>query len=973
MSAIKEKLYISAEKPFVLNDTDRFWMILSGEATIFYTDIDENGDYQTRLTHLYTVKKGEILFSLLTPQFTDTTRLVAFSSGATLLAINKADLLDMDHFFLKNMIDKWIAKTSAAVITANTPRVYTPLDAFSTATLAANTIAFPSSGISWIHLLRGELGLFAGSTPVSCTKYPDFLAPVSNKLWLKAETADTEIKVLSTREMLLQDEIYLLLSLSKLEQFFYTQLKTAIDTQKAEESSHLSEKRIYETVGLENTLGKIQSVVSGNRKQAGPGINQTQQKQTILFQTCRLIGNQIGLKLEEPKYVESHQNNVTNQLHIIAKSSKLRVRKIILRDTWWKDENGPLLAFTKTDKQPVALLQKTPTSYSLHNLSTGAESVVNHAIADALEPIGYMFFAGFDGQMSSVRKVLSFAIKGVENNAKLLILAALAGSLIGLLVPILSGVMYDEVVPTADRSLHVEVFGILIMIGLVKAGLQLVEGVLQLRVESKSSINLQAGVMDHMLRLPVTFYKKFTAGDLTNRVLSINAIRQIVSNTLMTAVLSGAFSSVNLILLFYYDSSLAWVGVGLGAIAAVFITAIGWLKLSYDRQVAKYQGDIQGFLFEFLSGIAKIRITGGERRVFALWADKFSTLKRLAFNSGSYQNFVETFNASYPLLTSIFFFSFLYYTVLHADTTATKSMLSVGVFMAFITSFNQFLNDSLRLSMALITSLNVVTLYERVEPILAAETESAEQSVDPGELTGELEMNSVTFRYQADQPPVLHNVTFKIKPGEMVAFVGSSGSGKSTIMRLLLGFEKAETGSVYYDGNAYDLMNKELVRRQIGVVLQNGALMSGSIFQNIIGNSELTLDDAWEAARMAGMEEDIKHMPMEMHTVVSEGAGTFSGGQRQRLMIARAIAHKPRLLFMDEATSALDNRTQSTVSQSLDKLQATRIIIAHRLSTIKNADRIYVLDKGTIVETGTYDELMEKDALFAQLAKRQIA
>ena len=207
----------------------------------------------------------------------------------------------------------------------------------------------------------------------------------------------------------------------------------------------------------------------------------------------------------------------------------------------------------------------------------------------------------------------------------------------------------------------------------------------------------------------------------------------------------------------------------------------------------------------------------------------------------------------------------------------------------------------------------------------------------------------------------------------MVAFVGSSGSGKSTIMRLLLGFEHPEAGSIYYDGEGFDSMNKELVRRQIGVVLQNGALMSGSIFQNIIGNSELTLEDAWEAARMAGMEEDIKHMPMEMHTMVSEGAGTFSGGQRQRLMIARAIVHKPRLLFMDEATSALDNRTQNIVSESLDKLQATRIVIAHRLSTIKNANRIFVLDKGTIVESGSYDELMDKNGLFAELAKRQIA
>ena len=971
MSTIKEKIYVSAENPLTLTRSDQFWMVLSGEVNVFYTKIDEHGEYTNRLTHLYAAKKGEVLFSLLTQEVIESTRLVVFSPEAMLLAIDKVDLLEMDHFFLKNMIDKWILKTSSVVNTVNAPRIYTPLNDYQESTLEKNTVAFPSNNISWVHLLKGEVSLFAESTQVKAEHYSGFLAPLSNKLWLKSLADETVVRVLSTRETLLQDEVYFLLSLSKLEGYFYAQLNSIIDNQQSEESSYLSDKLAVDQLALEDTLGKIKSVVAGNKNNQEVAIGRNRKQQNILFLTCRLIGNQIGFTLEEPKYIESHQNNVTNQLHLIAKSSKLRIRKIILRDTWWKEENGPLLAFTKKDKTPVALLQKTSSSYTIKDLSTGDESIVDHQLAESLEPIGYMFFSGFDGTMSSVKKVLSFALKSVEKDAKLLIAAALAGSLISLLVPVLSGVMYDEVVPTADRSLHFEVFTILIMIALVKAGLQLVEGVLQLRVESKSSINLQAGMMDHMLRLPVVFYKRYTAGDLTNRVLSINAIRQIVSSTLMTAVLSGAFSSVNLILLFYYDSKLALVGVGLGLIAAAFIITIGWFKLKYDRQVSKYQGEIQGFLFEFLSGITKIRITGGERRVFALWADKFSTLKKLGFNSGSYQNFVEIFTASYPLVTTIFFFSFLYYTQLHAN--GVTGMLSVGIFMAFIVSFNQFLNDSLRLSMALITSLNVVTLYERVKPILAEETESAEQSIDPGELAGEIEMNSVSFRYHEDQPLVLNDITFKIKPGEMVAFVGASGSGKSTIMRLLLGFEQAEAGSVYYDGNSFDLMNRELVRRQIGVVLQNGALMSGSIFQNIIGNSELTLDDAWEAARMAGMEDDIKHMPMEMHTVVSEGAGTFSGGQRQRLMIARAIAHKPRLLFMDEATSALDNRTQSTVSQSLEKLQATRIIIAHRLSTIKNADRIYVLDKGTIVECGTYDELMEKDTLFAQLAKRQIA
>ena len=570
MSTIKEKIYVSAENPFTLTRSDQFWMVLAGEVNVFYTKINDNGDYTNRLTHLYTAKKGEVLFSLLTQETTETTRLLIFSPEATLLSIDKTDLLEMDHFFLKNMIDKWILKTSSVVNTANAPRVYKPLDEYQESTLEKNTVAFPSTGISWVHLLKGEVSLFAESTQVKSAQYAGFLAPVSNKLWVKSLTDETVVRVLSTRETLLQGEVYFLLSLSKLEGYFYAQLNSIIDNQQSEESSYLSDKLVVDQLALEDTLGKIKSVVAGNKNDQEVAIGRNPKQQNILFLTCQLIGNQIGFTLEEPKYIESHQNNVTNQLHLIAKSSKLRIRKIILRDTWWKEENGPLLAFTKKDKTPVALLQKTSNSYTIKDLLTGGESVVDHQIAESLEPIGYMFFSGFDGTMSSVKKVLSFALRSVEKDAKLLIAAALAGSLISLLIPVLSGIMYDEVVPTADRSLHLEVFTILVMIALVKAGLQLVEGVLQLRVESKSSINLQAGMMDHMLRLPVTFYKKYTAGDLTNRVLSINAIRQIVSSTLMTAVLSGAFSSVNLILLFYYDSKLALVGVGLGLIAAAF-------------------------------------------------------------------------------------------------------------------------------------------------------------------------------------------------------------------------------------------------------------------------------------------------------------------------------------------------------------------------------------------------------------------
>lgn len=963
---------INVHEPLVLEDSENLWMVISGDLNVFYTDIDEQGNYLFALKHLYTLKKGELLFSLLPKDKTEKTRLVIFSSEATLLPINKNDLLNIDHLYLKSMIDKWISKTAHSLIHNNSPRLYTSLDDFTNIILNKDETAFASQKINWATLQKGIIAIYGdqGKTIHSDSDiiYP---IPVFNKLWIQSLVDKTEVLIQSTRQVL-TDDINFLLALNELEKHFYKLLTNNLQKSDKETVQYIQDKEKNEQDLLFKTLIGIKSVVGRDKKNSTQNSSKkTSSKKTNLFKVCEIIGQSSGFKIEEPKHIDSYENSVINQLSAIAKSSNIRVRKIILRGNWWKEENGPLLAFLKGTNEPIALIQKKQI-YSIVNPVSGEEIIVTASVAEELEPIGYMFFSGFEKKMKSLKDVLSFAIKGVKNDAKFLISAALLGSLIGLLVPILSGIMFDDIIPTADRSLHFDIFAIMLITGLITAGLQLGQGVLQMRVETKSSINLQAGVMDYILRLPVTFYKNFSAGDLTNRVLSINSIRQILSNTLITATLSGAFSFVNLILLFYYDSKLAWAGVLLGLIAAGFMVIMGLLKLKYDRQISQNQGELQGFLFEFLSGISKIRITGAEKRIFSLWAEKFSKLKKLGFISGTYQNFVETFNSSYPLVTNIVFFSFIYYTVLNSDGS-TIAMLSVGSFMAFITSFNKFLNDSLRLSMAFITSLNVIPLYERVKPIFEADTESTEQSSDPGELSGDIEMNSISFRYKEDQPLILKDVSFKIKQGEMVAFVGPSGSGKSTVMRLLLGFESPEAGSIYYDNESFDMMNKELVRRQIGVVLQNGALMAGSIFQNIVGNSELTLDDAWNAAKMAGMEEDIKHMPMEMHTVVSEGAGTFSGGQRQRLMIARAIAHKPRLLYMDEATSALDNRTQNIVSESLEKLQATRIVIAHRLSTIKNADKIYVMDKGQIVESGTYEELMKKDGMFTQLAKRQIA
>jgi ATP-binding cassette subfamily C protein len=963
------EVILGASKPFFLDKPDYCWMVASEEVEVYYLTRDKEGHLTSSRHHLYTAQKGDLLFGFRTEEGFDPFTLAVVGPGCKLIEVHKSIIGRLHKGQLTSKIDRWVAAFADYIHHENSPRVYQDLIATDEpVSLESKKVAFPSKSLLWARLTAGEVCYFGNTQDrLSTEAEARYLLPVSRALWLKATKPKSAIQLMDTRT-LVEDEISLMLSIHHLQAYFLRELKARFAELNDAASERLMARANADSHSIERGLQALKTIVSPDEEEIVFGDIDSQ---NTLLGACQLIGKVSQFTFTQPKYLSDYENNLTGQLAAIAKASNARTRKVILRGKWWEQENGHLLAFTHKGKQPVALIQKPTGGYILQNPSDQTNTEVTEAVAHTLDPTAYMFFYSFQERMSSIKKIGQFAIRGLQKDSLFIILAALAGSLIGLLTPMLSGVLFDDVIPQADRSFLWEVFAIMLVIAVVKALLELTKGILLLRVETKSNITVQAGLMDHLMRLPVTFFRRYSAGDLTMRALGINTIRQMLSNTVLTAVLSGTFSIVNLFLLFYYDSSLAWVGVGLAVLAVLIIGSLGFMKLRYDRQLSDVQGSIQGFLFEFLNGISKVRVSGSERRVFSLWADQFSQLKNLGFRSGNYQNFVEVFKGSYPLLTNIFFFSFIFYTLNNATDAA--GLISVGVFMAFVTAFNQFLNDCLSMCMGLISSLNIIPLYERLRPILEEEPESAVDNADPGELSGELEFNGVNFRYHEDQPLILKDVSFKINPGEMVAFVGPSGSGKSTVMRLLLGFEEPEAGSIYYDGQAFDSLNKEQVRRQLGVVLQHGSLMSGSIYQNIVGSSELTLEDAESAAAMAGLEEDIEQMPMGMHTVISEGGSTFSGGQRQRLMIARAIVHKPRILYMDEATSALDNRTQRIVSESLDRLQATRIVIAHRLSTIVNADRIFVMDQGRIVESGTYNELMAKDGLFSTLAKRQIA
>jgi NHLM bacteriocin system ABC transporter ATP-binding protein len=963
-----KEIILRANKPLLLSKPDCVWVIVSGELEVYYSRVDKQGNIRSSRKYLYSASKGEMLFSLQEAGRVNSVALLAVSSEAKLIEVRKEFLPRLNANQLSIKFEKWVVKMGACFNEKAIPRVYESLEDCDDFELVEGDIAYPTKGLKWVEIQEGACSVY-GSLTDNLADYQNItkgIIPVTSYLYIQARSEEVKLNVFSTIDII-HDELSLMLAIHYLQRFFVERLESLIHKQLRLEALGIKEKIRNNDNMIEGSLEALKSIVD----QKDLLEFEVQGISSDLLGVCKIIGKEIQHTFEAPQHLDESSHSRLNQLKAIAQVSKIRVRKVILRGNWWQDENGHLLAFTAEEKEPVALIQQKNRKYLLKTAKDPKGRIVDKQVADELDPIAYMFFYSFETKMDSVKKIGAFAIKGLKRDIGLIILAALAGSFLGIFTPILSGLLFDDVIPQADRSFLVEVVSIMVIVGLISALLRLIKGVLRLRVETRSNINIQAALMDHLLRLPVTFFQQYSAGDLTARALGINSIREVLSHTLLTALLSGAFTLVNIILLFYYDSNLAWIGVGLGIVAFAFIIFIGLNKLKYDRQIAHQQGEIQGLLFGLLSGISKIRISGAEKRVFAIWAHSFGKLKNLGFRSENLENYATVFNNAFPLATNMIFFGAIFYIIQKLESTG--DMISVGIFMAFITAFRQFLGDSLQISYAIISSLNIIPIFERIKPILEEEPESSIGSTDPGQLYGEIEMNAVTFRYHKDQAPVLKNISFSIKTGEMVAFVGPSGSGKSTIMRLLLGFEEPEAGSIYYDGQAFDSLNRELVRKQVGVVLQNGALMAGSISMNIIGNSELTLEDAMEAVKMAGMDEDIKQMPMGMHTVISEGASTFSGGQKQRLMIARAIVHKPRILFMDEATSALDNRTQNIVSESLERLQATRIVIAHRLSTVINADRIFVVDNGEIVESGNYHELMKKDGLFATLAKRQTA
>lgn len=640
----------------------------------------------------------------------------------------------------------------------------------------------------------------------------------------------------------------------------------------------------------------------------------------------------------------------------------LMQRRAVLEKGWHRNAFGPMICYRREDGLPVALIPSAINGYWYRDPATGAKVRVNSSREKLFAEEARCFYrplpdgkVGLAGLTAYIRENILPADVVMFCGITLLI------TLTGLLIPVITRILTGDVVKTGSIMLLVGTAQFLMVVLLTTALLTAAKGLVNCRLQVRLSQSLEAAVFMRVLNLPVRFFRDYSAGDLARRIQHVPVLGDLLINSLFSAGITAVLAILYMTQMIRFASALV-----LPALAVVFLTALisvltALLQMKYSRRVMEYEAKASGISYALITGIQKLRLAGAEKRAFARWADVYAREAEAAYNPPLLLKIEEAVLTCIGLLGTVLMY-----------WLAVRTHVDPSEYLAFNAAYGMMAAAFAQLSVGVTAAAKIRPVMELTEPILNAETENSTQRNIVTKLTGSIEINNVSFRYGSEMRNVLQNLSLRVRKGEYVAITGRSGCGKSTLFRLLLGFESPQRGSISIDGHDIRTLDLHSLRRKIGTVIQNGALIKGDIYSNIVLTAPyLGMEEAWAAAEMAGIAADIRQMPMGMHTIVSEGQGGLSGGQKQRLLIARAIAGKPSVLLMDEATSALDNKTQKQVSDALAQLNCTRIVIAHRLSTIRQCDRILVMDEGHIAEEGTYEELIARKGLFAELVERQ--
>ena len=676
--------------------------------------------------------------------------------------------------------------------------------------------------------------------------------------------------------------------------------------------------------------------------------------------------NAIGevLKYFHVKRVELPENikDINEQIEYLMRPSGIMRRTVILEGEWYEDAVGAMLGSLKEDGTPVALIPSGLKGYKYYDSRSEKWVRITKKTASLIDEEAITFYKPLPLKKIGVKDLLIYIVECMSVSDFIYVgLVTLAVTLVGMLTPKIQRLIYGPVIENGTLTLLFGVFGFLICVSFTKLLLQTVNKLVTSRLGTKLNVQVQAASMMRVLSMPASFFKDYSSGELSQRMSGLNSLCSMLASSILSTGLTSLFSLIYITQMVQYGPGLVVPGLIVIIVTVAFSVITTFAQLKVSRQQMELSAKESGLEYSLLTGVQKIRLSGAEKRAFAKWADSYTKSAKLTYNPPLFLKLNGVFSSCISLIGTIVIYFF-----------TIKTGVTLADYYAFNSAYAAVMGAFTSLVGMATTFARIKPIFEMVSPLLETVPEAADNKKVVSRLSGGIELNNITFRYTENGPVIVDDLSLKIRPGQYVAIVGATGCGKSTLMRIMLGFETPQKGAVYYDGMDLATLDLKSLRQKIGTVMQNGKLFQGDIYSNIVISApQLGMEEAWSAAEKAGVKEDIEAMPMGMHTLISEGSGGISGGQRQRLMIARAIAPKPRILMFDEATSALDNITQKIVSDSLDSLKCTRIVIAHRLSTIRQCDRIIVLDKGKIIEDGRYDELIAKNGYFADLVSRQ--
>lgn len=661
----------------------------------------------------------------------------------------------------------------------------------------------------------------------------------------------------------------------------------------------------------------------------------------------------------KPKEIPNRITDLDKQLEFACRPYGIMRREVILESGWYKDAVGAMLG-KKKDGTVVALIPNKTYGYSI--IENGKKTCLNKKTEQLLEQEAFCFYKPFPMKKIGIPALIKYIIQCVPVSSLVAVVVMMGiTTLIGMISPKVTHIIFSDVIENGSIRLLIAAAVLSVCVSLSSMMVGVVKSLVTDRINTQMNISVQAAVMARIMSLPAGFFKDYSSGELAERSQYINSLCNALISAFMVTGLSTVFSLAYISQVFIYAPTLV-----IPALCITLLT-IGYSVFNTLTQMRESKAEMMisskgnGMTYSLITGIQKIKLAGAEKRAFTRWAKHYNEEIKHSYGKPLYMTISGTIGLAISLLGTFVMYFF-----------AIESGVSVADYYAFTAAYGMVSGALSSLAGMALNAAQIRPVLDMAKPILDAVPEVSEDKQMVEHLSGGVELNNISFRYNDSMPNVIDDLTLKIRPGQYVAIVGKTGCGKSTLVRLLLGFEKPQKGAIYYDGRDLQSLDPKSLRHNIGTVIQNGKLLQGSLFDNIsISAPELTLDEAWEAAELAGIADDIREMPMGMQTMISEGSGGISGGQKQRLMIARAIAPKPKILILDEATSALDNITQKKIADSLDTLKCTRIVIAHRLSTIRHCDRIIVLDGGKIIEDGTYEQLIEQGGFFAELVERQ--